>query len=114
MVDALSRRHTLLAMLKTKLLGFESLKDLYVTDADFSKAYDHYAISTNGGECLCMPKSSIQELLVKEAHEEGFIGHFGMRCDVQHMCEKCLVYKMAKSKASSNGLYIPFPIPTTP
>ncbi|RDX91857.1 hypothetical protein CR513_26104, partial [Mucuna pruriens] len=27
-----------------------------------------------------------------------------MRCDMHHICERCLVYKMAKSKALSNGL----------
>ncbi|RDX62747.1 hypothetical protein CR513_58891, partial [Mucuna pruriens] len=33
---------------------------------------------------------------------------------MHHICERCLVYKMAKSKASSNGLYTLLPIPTTP
>ncbi|RDY07634.1 hypothetical protein CR513_08229, partial [Mucuna pruriens] len=69
-VDALSRRHALLAMLETKLLGFKSLKDLYVTDENSKKAYDIFVISANEGffrhECflfkekhLYMPKSSI-------------------------------------------------------
>ncbi|RDX71337.1 hypothetical protein CR513_49336, partial [Mucuna pruriens] len=45
--DALSRRHMLLAMLETKLLGFESLKDLYVNDDNFKEAYDSYALLAN-------------------------------------------------------------------
>nr|GFA00082.1 hypothetical protein [Tanacetum cinerariifolium] len=35
MVDALSRRHCLLQTMKTKVLGFEVIKDLYDDDCDF-------------------------------------------------------------------------------
>ncbi|RDX81959.1 Retrovirus-related Pol polyprotein, partial [Mucuna pruriens] len=139
--DTLSKGDALLAMLETKLRGFESLKDLYVTDVDFKEAYDSCAISANGGffsqegflfkdKCLCMPKSFIQELLVKKAHKGGLMGHFSvcktyealcehfywpkMRCNMHHICERCLVCKIAKPKASSNGLYTPFPILTAP
>ncbi|RDX92804.1 Retrovirus-related Pol polyprotein, partial [Mucuna pruriens] len=49
MVNALSRRHALLAMLETKLLGFKSLKDLYVNDENFKKAYDSCIVSANEG-----------------------------------------------------------------
>ncbi|RDY00765.1 hypothetical protein CR513_16017, partial [Mucuna pruriens] len=38
MVDALSKSHALIAMLKAKLLGFESLKGLYMIDVDSSEA----------------------------------------------------------------------------
>jgi len=34
-VDALSRRYTLLTSLQTKLVGFEMIKSLYVNDSDF-------------------------------------------------------------------------------
>ncbi|RDY01311.1 hypothetical protein CR513_15399, partial [Mucuna pruriens] len=52
-------------MLETKLLGFESLKDLYMDDNDFKKAYDHCVVSANG------------------EHEEGLMGHFDV----------CKIYK---------------------
>ncbi|RDX82510.1 hypothetical protein CR513_36679, partial [Mucuna pruriens] len=134
-VDAFSKRHVLLAMLETKLL------DLYVDDDDFKEAYESCANSANGSFFKCggflfkenqlyVPKSSIRELLVREEYEGGLIGHFGerktykslheyfywpcMKRDVHHVCERYLVFKMAKSKASSNGLYTPFPIPTSP
>ncbi|RDX91689.1 hypothetical protein CR513_26292, partial [Mucuna pruriens] len=41
-----------------------------------------------------------------------YIHKLGFR-DVHHVCERCLTYKIAKSKASSKGLYTPLPIPTT-
>ncbi|RDX96857.1 Tf2-6, partial [Mucuna pruriens] len=108
-------RHTLLAMLETKLLGFESLKDLYGGGNNyFKKAYELCANSANGGKRLCVPRSSIKELLVREAHEDGLMSDFGecktyetfhahfywpyMRRDVHHMYERCLVCKIDKSK----------------
>ncbi|RDX75671.1 hypothetical protein CR513_44425, partial [Mucuna pruriens] len=134
-VDAFSRRHTLLAMLETKLLGFEHLKDLYMDDDDFKEAYESCANSTNGGffrhegflfkdKRLCVPRSSIRELLVKEAHKGGPMDHFKeqkyetlhehfywlhMRRGVHHVCEKYLICKMVKSKVSSKELYTPLP-----
>ena len=82
MADALSRRYTLLSTLEAKVLGFEHVKDLYENDIDFVTLY---------GECekfsfgkfyrldgylfkekkLCVPNSSMRELLVHEAHSGG-------------------------------------------
>ncbi|RDY05789.1 hypothetical protein CR513_10312, partial [Mucuna pruriens] len=125
MVDALSRRHALLAMLQTKLLGFESLKDLNVVDDDFKEAYEVCANSANGGFFR-----HEGELLMNEEHEGSLVGHFRehktyetlhkhfcwphMRKDIHHICERCLVCRVAKSKVSPHGLYTPFPIPTSP
>ncbi|RDX68018.1 hypothetical protein CR513_53040, partial [Mucuna pruriens] len=116
-------------MLETKLLSFESLKDLYVDDNDFKKAYDLCVVSANGG-FIMWPKSSIRELLVKEAHKGGLMSYFGvrktyealvkhfywpkMKHNVHHVCERCLTCKMAKSRVLSKGLYTSIPIPTTP
>ena len=36
MANALSRRHTLLSILKTKFLSFDHIKELYEDDNDFS------------------------------------------------------------------------------
>ncbi|RDX79658.1 hypothetical protein CR513_39897, partial [Mucuna pruriens] len=90
--EALSRRQALLAMLETKLLGFVRLKDLYVTNVDFSETYDHCTVSANRDffwmrKHLYVPKSFIRELLVKEAHEGGLMGHFGVRKTYEAWCE---------------------------
>lgn len=139
--DALSRRHTLLNMMEVKLMGFEHLKDLYQNDTDFSSIYaltnekpHGYFVQQDGflfkGNKLCVPKSSIQELLVKEAHAGGIAGHFGidktlavlqehfywpkMIKHVQHLIKRCTLCKMAKSRQQNKGLYIPLPIPNAP
>ena len=38
--DALSRRHLLLSVLASKVLGFEIVKDMYATDEDFKEIYE--------------------------------------------------------------------------
>ncbi|XP_071924800.1 uncharacterized protein [Coffea arabica] len=87
--DALSRRHTLITTLDAKLLGFEFLKEFYATDSDFGEIFnslprhsrEHYFISQGFlyyKDKLCIPKSSMRKLLVREAHGGGLMGHFGI------------------------------------
>ncbi|RDY04957.1 hypothetical protein CR513_11256, partial [Mucuna pruriens] len=106
--DALSRRHALISMLETKILGLDCIKELE--------------------ETTCA--NELQKLLVKEAYKGGLMGHFGelktleilnehfywpyMRKDVHNVCERCLTCKLAKSRISPHGLYTPLPIPTSP
>ena len=77
MADALSRRYALVSTLNAKLLGFEYVKELYSNDDDFAcekamfgKFYrlDGYLFRENK---LCVPNSSMCELLVREACEDG-------------------------------------------
>jgi hypothetical protein len=139
--DALSRRYALLSMLDTKLLGFEYIKDLYVQDSDFGdvfnacekvafgKFYRHDGFLFRETK-LCVPMCSLRELLVREAHGGGLMGHFGvaktlgilhehffwphMKRDVERICDKCITCKQAKSKLKPHGLYTPLPIPSEP
>ena len=88
--DAFSRRYTLLNSLSAKLLGFEFIKELYQHDDDFSDIYascDSGAVSADfylfdgflfKRNRLCIPKCSMRELLIKEAHRGGLMGHFGV------------------------------------
>ena len=139
--DALSRRYTLVSILDAKLLGFEYVKDLYVNDHDFAVIYgaceksafgkfyrlDGYLFKENK---LCVPNSSMRELLVREAHSGGLMGHFGvkktletlhehffwpkMRRDVERICSRCIACRKAKSRVLPHGLYTPLPVPTAP
>ncbi|KAL4384389.1 hypothetical protein GQ457_15G017870 [Hibiscus cannabinus] len=72
----------------------------------------------------------MRDILLREAHEGGLMGHFGvtktlqtlkehlfwpkMRRDVERFCEHCVTCKKAKSKVSPQGMYLPLPIPDFP
>ena len=139
--DALSRRFALITTLSSKLLGIEQLKEMYADDVDFATVYA--ACETGAfknfyrhdgflflGHRVCVPRCSIRELFVREAHSGGLMGHFGvhrtlevlkehfywpnMRRDVERLCSRCLVCKRAKSRVEPHGLYLPLPVPNLP
>jgi hypothetical protein len=142
--DALSRRYALVFTLNAKLLGFEYVKELYVNDDDFASVFgacekaafrkfyrlDGYLFRENR---LCVPNSSMCELLVREAHGGGLMGHFGvkktldvlhehffffflhkMKRDVKRVCARCVTCQQAKSRVLPHKLYTPLPIPSAP
>jgi hypothetical protein len=139
--DALSRRYAIIFTLNAKLLGFEYIKEFYVNDDDFASVFaacekaafgkfyrlDGYLFRENR---LCVPNSSMRELLVREAHGGGLMGHFGvrktldvlhehffwpkMKCDVERVCSRCVRCRQAKSKVLPHGLYTPLPVPSAP
>jgi hypothetical protein len=70
---------------------------LYKDDSDFANVYNGCETSAFGKfdrldgylfkeSCLCVPLSSMYELLVHEAHGGGLMGHFGVvkTLDVLH------------------------------
>nr|KYP57132.1 Retrotransposable element Tf2 [Cajanus cajan] len=139
--DALSRRHVLLNTLGSQILGFDDIKELYEKDLDFAnfyslciqKPYQGYYISEGflfKENKLCIPQGSIRKLLVRESHEGGLMGHFGiektlsllrekffwphMKRDVQRFCSSCIACLQAKSTTKPHGLYTPLPISSSP
>ncbi|XP_040862775.1 uncharacterized protein, partial [Glycine max] len=87
--DALSRRHTLFCSLGAQILGFDNIRDLYALDEHFSPIYESCGKKAQDGFYLaegylfkegklCIPQGSIRKLLVKESHEGGLMGHFGI------------------------------------
>ncbi|XP_071914036.1 uncharacterized protein [Coffea arabica] len=87
--DALSRRHSLLVVLDAKLLGFEMLKEIYAHDHNFGEVYASCINNPHGKyflhngflfyvDKLCVPNSSIHDLLIQEAHSGGLMGYFGI------------------------------------
>ena len=139
--DALSRRYALISILNTRLMGFYLMIDLYKEDLHFAKIYEecakgakedyyrHEGFLFRSGR-LCIPSSSIRELLIREAHGGGLAGHFGekktyealkehfywpaMTRDVCRIVERCVTCKKAKSKEMAQGLYTPLPVPAHP
>ncbi|XP_074292969.1 uncharacterized protein LOC141619849 [Silene latifolia] len=88
--DALSRRHSLLTVMSSKVLGFEFMKEMYRKHYDFS---EEWITHTEGGLAqgkkymlqegflfhgnkLCAPRGSYRDLLNKEVHSGGLGGHF--------------------------------------
>ena len=87
-VDALSQKSVLLNQLEVKVLGLESLKDLYNNDAKFLEPYNHCK-DGNGWENyyihdsfmfraskLCVPNSSVRLLWLQESDGGELTGHF--------------------------------------
>ena len=120
---------------------WDHIKDLYSQDHDFSKLFELHEKGSHQGffrdkgylfknNRLCLPQSSLHELMIYEAHKRGLMGHFGvektlnilhehffwpkMKHDVIKFCSNCIVCYKAKSKIMHHGLYTPLPIPTSP
>ncbi|KAF8053947.1 hypothetical protein N665_1360s0008 [Sinapis alba] len=139
--DALSRCHALIATMEAKIMGFELIKDSYSTDLDFQDAFRNTIQGAHGSyyqhdgflfkdKKLCIPRGSMRDLLTREAHGGGLMGHFGrdktlsvltehffwpnMKKDVENLCNKCIVCLKSKSRSHPFGLYMPLPIPNHP
>ena len=117
------------------------LKDLYANDSDFWKVrnacdkrafgdfYRHEGFIFKRDK-LCVPICSIRELLVRESHGGGLMGHFGIhktlgilnehfywpniKHDVQFVCAKSITCKQAESRVKPHGLYTLLPVPEQP
>jgi hypothetical protein len=78
-VDALSRRYTMMSQLNHKIFGLETIKELYYADLDFKDAFENCRegrtwqkfVLREGllyhANKLCVPASSIRLLLLQEA-----------------------------------------------
>ena len=123
--DALSGRHALFSKLGAQILGFENITELYKEDKDFASTFVQCEHRAQGGfyvfegyllkeAKLCIPQGTHRKLLVKETHEGGLVGHFGVdktlellkeklfwplrRKGVQRHCFRCISCLKAKSK----------------
>ena len=89
MVDAQSRKGSLLTLLSLEIIAFKHLLELYEEDIDFANIWyrcsnylrvEGYHILEGflfKGDQLCIPHTSLWEALIKEAHSNGLAGHFG-------------------------------------
>ena len=141
-VDALSRRYTLLTQLDYKIFGLDTIKAQYANDDDFKevllhckdgKAWNKFFVNDGfvfRANKLCIPASSVRLLLLQEAHGGGLMGHFGakktedvlaghffwpkMRRDVERLVARYTTCQQAKSRLYPHGLYMPLPVPSAP
>ena len=100
--DALSRRLTLFFSLEAQILGFDKIRDLYALDEHFSPTYESCGKKAQDGFYLdegylfkegnlFIPQGSIRKLIVKESHEGGLMGHFGINKTLVLLKEKVLL-----------------------
>ncbi|XP_043809052.1 uncharacterized protein LOC122722418 [Manihot esculenta] len=108
------------------VIKYKQDKENVIADA-LSRRHDGFLFR---GKQICIPNCSVRELLVRESHSGGLMGHFGvqktldmlnehfywpnMRKYVEKICAQCFACKQAKSKSLPHGLYTPLPVPTEP
>ena len=118
--DVLSKRYDLSTSLSAKILGHEHITELYKDVQDFrtiyasclaKKATDDYYLF-HKFFMLCIPKCSIKDLLLREAHGGALMGHLRINIvgkmlhkhffwpkikhDVHKFCSKCFKRKETK------------------
>ena len=115
---------------------------MHANDDDFANVYGACEKAVFGkfyrldgylfrGNRLCVPNISMLELLVREAHGGGLMGHFGvrktldvlhehffflpkMKHDVERACARCITCRQAKSRVLPHGSYSTLPVPSAP
>jgi hypothetical protein len=132
-----------LTKMQIEVVGFSELKTLYSNDYDFAEACkackEPIAVDRRKwmdfiiqegmlfkGSQLCILKSSMREKPIKEKHNGGVAGHFGLdktitiisehyywpqlSQDVKKFVQSCRVCQIAKGVSQNTGLYQPLPI----
>ena len=117
--NALSRRYILLNPMNTRLLGSQYMKELHDNDFNFTEIYNNCGHSAFGKfylmdgylfkeNRLCVPASSLCELLVREAHEGCLMGHFRVVKTLDALHEHFYWAKMKRmcNKSVNNALFV--------
>jgi len=85
-LDALSRRVSLLISLKSEIIGFEFLKDLYKEDKGFAEIWEKCSSRQSAKDYhtldgfflkwsqLCVPGTSLREKVIRDLHGGGLMG----------------------------------------
>ena len=72
----------MLSSLEPKKFGLEPIKEMYLHDIEFLEIYVVYE---KASQRLCVPKCSIRDLLVNEAHEDDLMVAFWGAKDLRNI-----------------------------
>ncbi|GJT57199.1 RNA-directed DNA polymerase [Tanacetum coccineum] len=135
--DALSGKTTLLVSINNEVVGFDSIKELYVTDEDFRNTWMELKTKQLRGEFLLLdgylfkgnrvyiPKTSLKSQLIKDIHVGGLSDGRDkiiasvesrfywpqLKRDVGAFLKRCVVCQEGKGKSKNTGLYMPLLVP---
>ncbi|GKD67975.1 transposon ty3-I gag-pol polyprotein [Tanacetum coccineum] len=113
--DVLSRKTIVLVSIGNKIVGFDSIKELYVSDENFRNTWielktkqhrDEFLVLDGDllkGNRLCIPSTYLRSQLIKEVHAVGLSAHLGRDKTIAR-----------KGKGQNAGLYMPLPVPESP
>jgi preprotein translocase subunit SecG len=90
-IDALSRRYTMLSQLDYNFFGLETIKEQYLQDVEFKdvlqncrdgRTWNKFILNDGfvfRANKLYISDGSVHLLLLQEAHGGGLMGHFGVK-----------------------------------
>nr|GEY42990.1 RNA-directed DNA polymerase [Tanacetum cinerariifolium] len=88
----------------TEVIGFNCLKDLYVTDDDFSEVWKQNEIGLGGH----LSRDKTIKLVEERYHWPR------IKRDVNKFVKKCYICQTNKGRSQNTDLYTPLPIPEAP
>ncbi|GJT56285.1 transposon ty3-I gag-pol polyprotein [Tanacetum coccineum] len=125
----LSKNTTLLVTISNEVVGFDSIKELYLSDEDFGNIWMDLETKQHQGEFilldgylfkgnhLCIPKTSLRSQLIKEVHAGRLSAYLGrdktiasvesrfycpqLKRDVRAFVKRCVVCQEGKGKAQN-------------
>lgn len=136
-VDALSRLGVFLTSVKSEILGFEYLKDLYAEDEDFKKEWKNCISRVSSKYQICdgflffrdrlyIPQGSLRKHIIRELHSGGLRGHMGqdksialvearyywphLKRDVEKFIKHWYTCQTTKGHTQNTSLYTLLPI----
>nr|GEW19930.1 hypothetical protein [Tanacetum cinerariifolium] len=112
--DALSRKTTLLVIISNEVVGFDSIKELYTSDKDFSNIWIELETKQNWCEFIIINGYLFRDRDKTIASVESQFYWPQLKRDVEAFMKRCVVCQEEKGKVQNTGLYMPLPVPKSP
>ncbi|GJW52073.1 transposon ty3-I gag-pol polyprotein [Tanacetum coccineum] len=110
----LNRKTTLLVSISNKVLGFDSIKDLYANDEDLGNIWMELKTKQHQGEFILLDGYLFNGRDKTIASVESRFYWPQFKRDAGAFVKRCAVCQEGKGKAQNTGLYMPLPVPESP